>query len=196
MGLRVLLVTGRERGELDPYLRALGPLDGLVAENGAVIEVPIGAPPTVFGRRIALSVRRAVRGVPRLRARLGQVTVSVARGDGPRLRRAIAGLPVRIVANVDRLMVLPVGIDKASGTRRALRRLGVARAGYAAIGDAENDLPLLEGAALSGAVANAEPRLRNVADYVCRQRYDRGVLEFVRGPLAESVHREAPATAA
>ena len=192
IGLRVLLVSGRERTELEPYVRALGSLDGVVAENGAVVEAPLGSPPVVTGRRVAAAVRRRLAAHPELRAQIGQVMASVARRDGGRLRRLVAGLPVRLVANVDRLMVLPVGVDKRRGTRTALRRLGLAGAGYAAIGDAENDGPLLDGAALSGAVGNAERPLRRAADYVCRQRYERGVLEFVRGPLAEAVHRVPP----
>jgi len=196
MGLRVLLVTGRLRDELTPYLRTLGPIDGLVAENGAVIEVPIGAPPVVIGRRTAERVRRRLSRHPDLRFRMGEVVASVPRAERRRLLRAIAGLPVRVVPNVDRLMVLPNGVDKGSGARRALRRLGVGRGGYAAIGDAENDVVLLEGAVLSGAVANAVGRVRRAADYVCRHRYEQGVLEFVRGPLADRLRRPPSGPAA
>ncbi len=84
-------------------------------------------------------------------------------------------------------MVLPRGVTKGAGVATALARLGVPAGEYAAIGDAENDLDLLRGAALAGAVGNAEPRVRAVADYVARGRYARGVLEFVRGPIARRV---------
>jgi hydroxymethylpyrimidine pyrophosphatase-like HAD family hydrolase len=80
-------------------------------------------------------------------------------------------------------MVVPTGLSKSSGVRIALRRLGLASFGYAAIGDGENDVDLLRDADLSAAVANAVPAARAVVDYVCRQSFDRGVLEFVNGPL-------------
>jgi hydroxymethylpyrimidine pyrophosphatase-like HAD family hydrolase len=100
---------------------------------------------------------------------------------------AVVGFPVRVFANVDRVMVLPEGVTKRSGTRMALRHLGLANAGYAAIGDAENDLELLRGASLAGAVANAERSVRSSVDYICRGSFELGVLEFVRGPLSVRV---------
>jgi hydroxymethylpyrimidine pyrophosphatase-like HAD family hydrolase len=187
MGLRTLLVSGREYGELQGFARAFGELDGLVAENGAVVEVPLGATPTVVGVRAARSFRRRLEERGIVSARYGHVVISVPRRERRSLVAALRGLPVRVIANVDRLMVLPDGVDKWSGTRLALRRLGLARAAYAGIGDAETDLDLLRGASLSGAVGNALRDVRAAADYRCRDRFDRGVLEFVRGPLAERV---------
>ncbi len=191
-GLRTLLVSGRRYAELCDYVLALGGFDGLVAENGAVVEAPLGTAPTGVGRRCAAAGRHRLRGRPELRCEVGEVVVSVDRTDLGRLRRALAGLPVRLLANVDRVMVLPRGVSKRSGVRRALRQLGLANGAYAAIGDAENDLDLLLGARLAAAVANAEPAVRRTAEYGCRHRYEDGVLEFVRGPLAQRARAVGP----
>jgi hydroxymethylpyrimidine pyrophosphatase-like HAD family hydrolase len=184
MGLRTLLVSGREYAKLQPYARRFGSLDALVAENGAVIEAPIGASPTILGRAGAKAITRRLREVPGLHPRFGEVVVSVPIRERSRLAAALRSLPVRILSNVDRVMALPVGINKADGTRRAMELLGLDRSAYAAIGDAENDLDLLRSAGLSGAVRNAEPTVRACVDYECRSPYAEGVLEFVRGPLA------------
>ncbi|MGA8302284.1 MAG: HAD family hydrolase [Thermoplasmata archaeon] len=191
MGLRTLLVSGRQYGELQGFARAFGEVDGIVAENGAMVEVPLGTKPTVVGLRPAASLRRRLEERGGVNARYGQVVISVPREERRKLMAALRGLPVRVIANVDRLMVLPVGVDKWSGTRLALRRLGLARSGYAGIGDAETDLDLMRGATLSGAVGNALRDVRAAADYRCRGEFDRGVLEFVRGPLAERVRGTA-----
>jgi phosphoglycolate phosphatase len=187
-GLRTLLVSGRRYEELVRFARGYPGLDGLVAENGAVIEAPRGRRPTVIGRATGALVQRRIRAVRGLGGVFGRVVASVGREKEPLLLRAVDRLPVRIVPNVDNLMVLPRGVTKRSGTRVALRQLGVGGRGYVAIGDAENDLDLLRGARFSAAVSNAEPSVRRLVDYVCREEFEAGVLEFVTGPLADLVN--------
>ncbi len=141
----------------------------------------------MVGRGIGTQVRRRLDAWPRIHARYGEVIVSVPLRERPALVKALRGQRVRFLANVDRVMALPPAVDKGSGTRTALRQLRVAHGGYAALGDAENDLDLLHGAVLAAAVGNAEPRVRAAAEYVCRGRFDVGALEFVRGPLAAAM---------
>ncbi|MCI4366550.1 MAG: HAD hydrolase family protein, partial [Thermoplasmata archaeon] len=185
MGLKLILVSGRVHSALAPFVRALGEFDGVVGENGAVIEVPVGRPPLVLGARIAGQVRRRLRSDPDLRVEYGRVVTSVRRVDGPRAMDLVQGLPVSVIENVDRVMILPRGITKATGVHLALERLGLAGRGFAAIGDGENDVPMLREAALSGAVANATPSARSAASYRCKAPSASGVAEFVRGPLTD-----------
>lgn len=189
MGLRTLLVSGREYDELRRKANGFGRWDALVAEDGAVVEAPMGSPPRVVGRRTAAEIRRRLVHHPRLEGAWGEVIFSVPRGHRRRLVRMVAGLPVHVTANVDRLMVVPAGVSKLTGVRIALRRLDVDPRAYAAIGDAENDVELLQGAGLSAAVANARPEVRRVVDFIAVTRFDRGVLEFVEGPLRERMQR-------
>ncbi|MHB8351575.1 MAG: HAD family hydrolase [Thermoplasmata archaeon] len=187
MGLRVILASGREYDRLMPWAHALRHVDAVVAENGAVIESPIGAPRTILGRRASTMARRCLAAHPEIIAECGDVVISVQAADGPGLAPLLAGLPVHLVENVDRWMVLPLGLSKASGVRRALSALGEGRRSYAAIGDAKNDLEMLRGATLSGAVGNAEPEVAAIADYHCRGSCADGVAEFIRGPLAARI---------
>jgi hydroxymethylpyrimidine pyrophosphatase-like HAD family hydrolase len=189
MGLRTVLVSGRRYPELVKFAEEFGAFDAIVAENGAVVEAPLGTPPSVVGRRTAARLRRRLEGFPSLHDEWGEVIVSVPTMERRRLLRAIDRLPVHVVANVDRLMVLPEQVTKRTGTRKALRLMGLAKGAYAAIGDAENDIDLLRGASLSGAVANAVLALQREADYVCRSSFEAGVLEFVRGPISRRVGR-------
>jgi len=193
MGLATVLASGRPYEDLTRIAREFGVWDALVAENGAVVEAPFGRPPVVLGRRTAATVRRRLSGSPALHPELGRVVASVPRKERRALREAVKGLRVLVVANVDRLMVVPAGISKSSGVRIALRHLGLDPSGYAAIGDAENDLGMLRAAALSAAVANAIPAVRAAVGYVCHRSFDRGVLEFVEGPLRERAGRNVHA---
>jgi hydroxymethylpyrimidine pyrophosphatase-like HAD family hydrolase len=185
MGLQVLLVSGRTHSSLLPFVQALGEVDGVVAENGAVVEAPRGHRPIVLGGRTATQVRLRLRAAPELRVEYGTVVASVRVADREKLAELVDGLPVALTHNVDRVMVLPAGITKSTGVRVALSQMGLATRGFAAIGDGENDVPMLRDAALSGAVANATPAARAAAGYVCRSPSARGVAEFVRGPLTD-----------
>jgi len=185
MGLTVILVSGRTHAALAPFVEALGEIDGVVGENGAVVEAPRGRRPVRFGAGTAAAVRRRLRAAPDLAVEFGRVVASVRRAERARLARLVDGLPVILIDNVDRVMVLPVGISKATGVRIALARMGLGGGRFAAIGDGENDVPMLREAEVSGAVANATAAARAAAHYLCRAPSARGVAEFVRGPLAD-----------
>ncbi len=189
LGLRVILASGRGYGRLMPWARALVHVDAVVAENGAVVESPLGGRRIVHGRRAAAGARRRLADHASISVEAGEVVLSVRASDGPAVAGIVAGLPVRLVRNVDRFMILPRGVSKASGIRQALRGLGMGRGRYAAIGDAANDLEMLRGASLSGAVGNAEPSVGKLVDYRCTASFAEGVAEFVRGPLAGLLDR-------
>jgi hydroxymethylpyrimidine pyrophosphatase-like HAD family hydrolase len=184
LGLKVVLASGREYLPLSRIARRLGNVDALVAENGAVIEAPIGTRPRAIGRTLGRRVRERLAGFSGPGAEYGEVVVSVPRRAEREVAGLLKGLAVELVPNVDRIMVLPRGVTKATGTRRAVRALRLESRHFAAIGDAENDLALLRAASLSGAVGNAEPGVRAIVDYVCRARYAAGVAEFVNGPVS------------
>ena len=150
-----------------------------------MIEAPIGGRVRSVGRAVGTRVRQRLAGIPGAGVKYGDVVVWVPRSMGRRVARLVDGLAVDLVPNVDRVMVLPRGVTKATGMRLALRGLHLGSSRFAAIGDAENDLDLLRAAALSGAVGNAEPRVRVIADHVSRARFEEGVAEFVTGPLTE-----------
>jgi hydroxymethylpyrimidine pyrophosphatase-like HAD family hydrolase len=191
MGLRTVLVSGRELSVLSAFAHRLQYVDALVAENGAVVESPFGGQPLVVGRDTGARVRHRLFGRPWPAAEFGMVVASLPRRLRPRVVPLLKGLGVELVANADRVMILPRGVTKASGMQLALERLHLRGQPYAAIGDGENDLPLLRAAALSAAVRNAHRRVRGNVDYVCRASYGRGVAEFVRGPLRRA--RRPPA---
>jgi hydroxymethylpyrimidine pyrophosphatase-like HAD family hydrolase len=186
-GLKVIVASGRQHPWLASLAARLRVVDAIVAENGAVVEAPIGARPRIQGRLTSTRVRRRLAHVSWPDLEFGDVVVSAPRSRQRAVANLLRGLEVDLVPNVDRIMVLPAGVSKASGVHRALRALDLGSRDFAAIGDGENDIPLLRAAALSGAVRNARPAVRASAQYVCRGSFGEGVNEFVRGPVAEYV---------
>jgi hypothetical protein len=76
-------------------------------------------------------------------------------------------------------MVLPRGVDKASGLIAAADRLGLSPPAIVAIGDAENDQAMLQKCGLGVAVENALDVIKAVADHVTAGCAGEGVARFV-----------------
>ena len=73
------------------------------------------------------------------------------------------------------LELLPKGCSKGDGVQRVCEALGIdAATELLALGDAENDVGMLQLASIGVAVANACPQARDAADIIMRERHDEG----------------------
>jgi hypothetical protein len=88
------------------------------------------------------------------------------------------GLELQIIFNKGAVMVLPANINKASGLRAALNRMGLSPYNVAGIGDAENDHAFLRLCGCSVAVQNALDTIKTGADFVTRGPRGAGVSEL------------------
>mgnify|MGYP000194564207 CR=1 FL=1 len=179
-GRRLVLVTGRILDELRQVCDVDGMFDAVVAENGAVLYLPARGRPEPLGAapEPALVAALAERGVE---FKLGLSIVATLTRFAAAVRAALraSGVRRRMEFNKDALMLLPPGITKGTGVQAALDALGVPPAAAAAIGDAENDEPLLAACGFGVAVADAVPALRSAARHVTRAPGSQGVVEFV-----------------
>lgn len=186
-GRSLLMVTGRELRDLKASFGHLDLFHYIVAENGATLFSPTtgeewplaAAPPDSF----AQSLR--TRGVQPLA--VGQVILATWSPHETIVLKTIhdLGLELQVIFNKGAVMVLPSGVNKATGLKVALDRLGLAPEEIVAIGDAENDHALLDSAGLGIAVANAVPMLLERADLVTRSDHGQGVVELI-GLLLEN----------
>jgi Cof subfamily protein (haloacid dehalogenase superfamily) len=71
------------------------------------------------------------------------------------------------------------GVTKGSGLAFLAKHLGFARERTIAFGDGENDVEMLEWAGYAIAVANAHPRLLELADAVCPPAEEEGVAQVI-----------------
>ena len=185
-GRRLILATGREVADLEQIFPGLELFDRIVAENGAVLCTPrtgeiqllVDPPPSNF---IAELKRQEVKALY-----IGRVIVATQDQYRAGVERAIAatGLPLEITLNKTALMVLPRGIDKATGLLAALADLGVSPAETVGVGDAENDAALLDACGFGVAVANALPELKAMADWVTPSPIGQGIVELVERLIA------------
>lgn len=180
-GIVVLLVTGRILDELRRVAGDLHFVDGVVAENGAVVHFPDS------GRTSALAPRVPESFVAELRHRglsfrAGQCLVDAAASDAPRLLEVIRALelPLVLIFNRSRVMTSPQGVSKATGLHAALETLRLSPRNALAIGDAENDHELLRLAEVGVAVEWGSLALRAAADVVLSGEGPPAVAEYVR----------------
>lgn len=81
------------------------------------------------------------------------------------------------------LEISAAGVDKGTALARLAAALGVPRAAVMAVGDGENDLPMLRYAARAVAVANATPAAAAAAGTITAAPYGDGVAEALAAVL-------------
>lgn len=79
----------------------------------------------------------------------------------------------------DMLEVLPPGASKGSALKTLIKEMDVKPEEVLAIGDAENDIEMLQLAGIGVAMGNASEKLKAVADYVVASNDEDGVAEAV-----------------
>jgi hydroxymethylpyrimidine pyrophosphatase-like HAD family hydrolase len=193
-GRRLLLVTGRELPELLAIFPEIGLFDRVVAENGALLYRPqsgekeeLGEPPP----RAMIELLQA-RGVP---LSIGQSIVATVEPHESAVLEVIRelGLERQVIFNKGAVMILPSGVNKASGLAIALKELALSARNVVACGDGENDHALLDSSEYSVAVANAIQTLKDRADRVTQEKRGDGVLEVIADMIAHDLHKTPPA---
>lgn len=191
-GVTVLLVTGRLLGDLRRVTGGLHFVDAVVAENGAVLHYPDSG----YTRMLAPAVSAAlVAELERIGLPFGagECLVDADAREAPRLLDAIRRLelPLVLVFNGGRVMVLPQGVSKATGLQAALATLRLSPRNCVAIGDAENDHELLRAAEVGVAVEWGSAALTRAADIVVRGSGPWAVASFL-DPIVRSGRLPVP----
>jgi hydroxymethylpyrimidine pyrophosphatase-like HAD family hydrolase len=191
-GRRLVMVSGRELEDLLAICPCTDLFDLLVLENGALLYRPstreakalAAAPPEKF---LALLQQR---GVP---ISVGRVIVATWEPYHKAVLEAIhdLGLELHVIFNKGSVMVLPSGVNKATGLQSALAELGLSPHNVVGVGDAENDHAFLRLCACGVAVANALPALKEQADFVTRGDHGAGVVELIDELLANDLAERA-----
>ncbi|WP_456455752.1 phosphoglycolate phosphatase [Methanopyrus sp.] len=194
------ILVGIATGNTLYYSRSAATLLGfegpLIAENGGIVAVDDEEISTVPEEDVEL-IQEAYR---ELRRRLG-----VRRTEPPGLRRTEVAIyrdvPVEEIERVldglgysDRIEVVDTGfayhlkskqVDKGKGLLVICERLGIDPNDVVAIGDGDNDAPLLKASGLGVAPANATENVKRIADVVLDAEDGDGVATFLRNLLEE-----------
>ncbi len=192
-GRKLVLVTGRHLPDLQSVFPKLELFDRVVAENGGLLyrpatreEKPLAEAPDP--RFISLLRERDVP------VTVGRVIVATWQPHDAEVLSAIRdlGLDLQVIFNKGAVMVLPSGVNKATGLRAALEELGISLHNVVSVGDAENDHSFLRISECAVAVANALPALKERADVVLDAPRGAGVTELIDRLLADDLMQYEP----
>jgi len=89
------------------------------------------------------------------------------------------GLELQVIFNKDAVMILPSGVNKATGLSVALDSLGLSPHNVVGVGDAENDHAFLSLCECAVAVANALSMVQEHADWTTSYDHGAGVSELI-----------------
>jgi len=180
-GRTPILVTGRQVDDLQHVFPELDAFDRVVAENGAVLYTPASQEQKALADPPLPEFLDALRLHNVKPLSVGRVIVATEEPYDTAVLAAIKelGLELQVIYNRESVMVLPSGINKATGLQAALSELRISTHQTIGIGDGENDHSLLHACGLGVAVANAVPSLKEEADLVTRQESGKGVEELI-----------------
>lgn len=188
-GRKAIMVTGRELEDLLAICPHLDLFDRIVAENGALIYNPAtkeikrlcDPPPPRFVESL-----RAQKITP---LSAGHVIVATVKPFENAVLNTIneLGLEMQVIFNQESVMVLPSGVNKATGLAATLAELKLSPHNVVGIGDAENDHALLTACECGAAVGNAVPALRERADVVMSGGPGDSVVELIEKMVADDL---------
>ena len=200
-GGRLLMVTGRELPDLQGVCGVLDKFEWIVAENGALLYRPADGFTRLLCEPASAELAQKLAQAGAQPLSVGRAIVATREPYEQVAAELIKelGLELQIIFNKGAVMILPTGVNKATGLTAVLSSIKVAPEDVAAIGDAENDRALLAMCGLGVAVSNAVPKLKEHADVVTKGARGDGVVELIGrllgGELGE-IRRQMPAHAA
>jgi hydroxymethylpyrimidine pyrophosphatase-like HAD family hydrolase len=193
-GRHLVMVTGRELEDLKRVFPQIDLFELIIGENGALLYRPstkqikllCEPPPKRFGEEMR------ARGAERLS--VGHAIVATVEPHEKTALELIKemGLELHVIFNKGSVMILPSGVNKATGLKAGLREIGLSLENTVGVGDAENDHAFLEICACGVAVSNALPALKEHADFVTNAPRGAGVTELIDRILATDLQEIEP----
>ncbi len=180
-GRKLLLVTGRQLEDLLAIFPQVTLFARVVAENGAVLYDPARREEKVLAAPPPEEFTRALRARGVWPLAQGRVIVATEHPYEIAILDTIQslGLELQVIFNKGSVMILPSGVNKATGLTAALEDMGLSPHNAVGVGDAENDHAFLGLCECAFAVANALPMLKEQADVVTQSECGAGVEELI-----------------
>ena len=190
-GRHVILATGRRLEDLLVVCPCIDAFSYVVAENGAVVYEPKSRETALLAEPLPKKFVRALQRANIVPLEIGRVVVGTHLPNQARVLEIIqeSGLELKIVFNRGAVMIMPTGVNKATGTKYALRKLGMSPHETVAVGDAENDHSILQLAECPVAVANALDAVKDVAAFVTTSSDGEGVAELADAIVANDLEQ-------
>ena len=188
-GRKLILVTGRELDELLEIFPQISLCERVVAENGGLLYRPAMREHKTLGQSPPQSFVDALRARHVSPLSVGRSIVATVHPQETTVLEVIRdlGLELQVIFNKGSVMVLPAGVNKATGLTAALQELTVSPHNVVGVGDGENDHALLTLCECGVAVSNAVPMLKETADLVTQKDHGAGVAQLIRDMVSDDL---------
>lgn len=188
-GRHLFMVTGRELPDLKRVCPMLDRFEWVVAENGALLYRPATAETRLLCESASAPLVEALRRVEMEPLSVGEAIIATVEPHEVVVLEEIKrlGLELQVIFNKGSVMVLPSGVNKATGLTALLDEAKLSPDEVVAVGDAENDHAFLGACGIGVAVANALPMLKERADFVTKGARGDGVAELIDMILTDDV---------
>lgn len=181
-GRKLVLVSGRQLEELLAVFPQHDLFEWIVVENGALLYCPKTREERLLAEPVPPGFPEALRQRGVTDVGVGRSVVATWRPNECTVLDVLRDLLLdrQIIFNKNAVMILPTGTNKASGLAAALSEMKVSPHNVVAVGDAENDLPMLGLCECGVAVSNALQSVKAKADFVTSGDHGAGVEELIR----------------
>jgi hypothetical protein len=181
----VVLATGNISCYARTTAKLIGVSDIVICENGGIVRFEYDGEDIILG-----DIKKCVKAVEKLKEYF-DITVldSEYRKSEVCLRRTFElekGREVLLNEGFDDVKLIDSGfayhiidakVSKGSALRFIAKKLNIREKDFVAIGDSENDIDLLKTAGIGVAVANADKKLKDIADIITTKKDGEGVVE-------------------
>ena len=196
-GRKLVMVTGRVMPELRATFGHVELFERIVAENGALVHDPATLEEKILTPPPKPEFVETLKKQGVSPIETGRVIVATWEPHEKTVLKTIRdmGLELQIIFNKGAVMILPTGVNKATGLKAALKILGETPETCVAVGDAENDHAMLALAGVGVAVSNTAPAVKERADLVTKGDHVPGVAELIDRILADDLADVTPKSA-
>jgi hydroxymethylpyrimidine pyrophosphatase-like HAD family hydrolase len=140
-GRQLFMVTGRELPDLQKVCSILDRFEWVIAENGALLHRPSTGETRLLCEPASPELVESLRRFDLSWLSVGQAVIATIEPNEIVVLEEIKrlGLELQVVFNKGSVMVLPAGVNKASGLIALLKEAGLSADEVVGVGDAEND---------------------------------------------------------
>ncbi|MEN3368599.1 MAG: hypothetical protein V7609_742 [Verrucomicrobiota bacterium] len=193
-GRRLVMVTGRELPDLQKVCQVLARFEWIVAENGALLYRPSDHYSRLLCAPASAALAQKLGEARAQPLSIGRAIIATREPHETLVIELIKelGLELQVIFNKGAVMILPTGVNKATGLTCALKEMTIDAQNVVAVGDAENDHAFLAMCGIGVAVGNALPMLKERADLVVDGKRGFGVTELIDRILATDLAEIPP----
>ncbi|MBD3209431.1 glycosyltransferase [Candidatus Woesearchaeota archaeon] len=181
LGLDLFLATSRNLAYCKQLAKKFKHWKAIICENGAVIYFPEDKKTITTSTYHMRRAKKILTKMDLPGTKKGKIMVRIKEEQEEAARSLIGKLAdkVEFTKNVDEIIIVPKHVDKGFGVRQAMLYLNIELDKTICVGDGENDIDMFLNPGFKIALANAHPKLKELAHQVTKKASTKGIYEII-----------------